>query len=181
MKKAQKMPTPIMPEFSREIALDKITNTPFVYHIQADFKECQALAKRFGVAAINQLEASFTITQGVSGKLFEVDGHIHAKINQECIVSLEEFSTALSFPIRLILRNYGKDDLQTLDYNLNLDEEDVEDLRGKSVFDLGEIAAQYLSLAIDPYPRSPTAELQNKPAQTDSYNPFQKLKDFQKK
>ena len=191
LKKVVTMKNYITPEFSRQFCLEKVSNTPISYHINATFDECQALANRFNIVSIEQIKGDFKIHRG-NKKTFEIDGHIHAELTQECIVSLEAINSSLSFPIRLILKNYSSDDIDETNFDLELDmaEKDIDYLEGQTVFDLGEITAQYLSLALNPYPRSSSSfNLENNmekasESSNDSIknqNPFKKLENFQKK
>lgn len=151
------MTAQINPEFSRIVPLDKVGQSPLNYHIQAEEDERKALTDRFKIVGIQQLDADFVIRKGRQENSFEIDGLVQAIVVQSCVVTLEDVIDSLKFPIRLILKEYGQDELHDPEDDLNLDDDaDIEDLKEDSI-DLGEITAQYLSLALDPYPRSSKA------------------------
>ena len=64
------MPRPLgtqAPEFSRPIEIDQIGPDGASIEIEADPSEREALARRFGLAGLDRLAASLTVTPGQPG------------------------------------------------------------------------------------------------------------------
>lgn len=173
------------PEFSRVILLDKVGQAPLTSRVQAVPGECEALSKRLDIVSIGRLEADFTIRKGEYANSFEVDGHVSADVVQSCVVTWVDVPATLNFPIRLIFRQYSPDSVHTVDSDQELvgDDVDIDDLAGQETIDIGEITAQYLSLALDPYPRAAgvaAPEVVAETAKVVPLSPFEKLKDLKK-
>lgn len=141
------------PEFARPHRLDKIGTGESQISISADEAERAALARRFDLAGIGSLDASFTLRRDAAGVLAR--GHLSASVVQRCVVTAEPVPAAIEedFAIRFLPEpdGSGADEVE-------LDEEDCDTVfyTGGAI-DLGEAAAETLALALDPYPRSPNA------------------------
>ena len=61
------MPEQIAPEFSRIVNTDEQVGKKNKIEIEANEKECAALAERFELIAINSLKATLTITTAGNG------------------------------------------------------------------------------------------------------------------
>jgi len=135
------------PEFSRPVALPRLGQVER-FRIAADEGERAALARRFGLLAIERFEADVVLRRLREGARLEAS--IDAEVVQECVVTLEP------------VRNRVRDEFSLL-YGavVPAEHEDavVEALEGDSI-DVGEAAAQQLSLALDPYPRAAGVALQ---------------------
>lgn len=151
-------PTP-PPEFSRPIPVDTMPRDDITREIEASPAECQALAARFGLQAIGRLAATVRISRVGDGRMARVRGELAAEVVQTCVVTLDpvpasvaEHFTALFVPEALM----PAEDEIVLD-PARLDE-DLPEPMTNGVIDIGELTAQHLSLALDPYPRRPGAE-----------------------
>ncbi len=172
------------PEFSRVVVLEKVGLSPYAVNIEANESEKAQLAKRFNIPRIGFLKASFMINKGSMSGEYKVDGSVVADVTQSCVVSLEDVPAHLEFPIHLILRQGNEEEFQD-DIEANFEDADV-DLEFYQSFeiDLGEICAQYLSLALDPYPRSPrhndSTPFEEPEEGEKKLNPFAVLEKLQK-
>jgi len=150
---------PPPPEFSRP-ELSRIVKVrphpPQTLTVEANDSERAALAQRFGIAAIDSLVAVARFIE--DGTAISVDGEIDAALVQECAVAGDRFpvKVAESFSVRMVPPARRA---VTPDEEIELDEDDLDEIEfdGES-FDLGEIVAQTLALAIDPYAEGPNAE-----------------------
>jgi uncharacterized metal-binding protein YceD (DUF177 family) len=125
--------------------------------IVATATERDALAKRYGILSLDALEAQVTVRDDGSGEII-VEGHLQAQVVQECVVTLEPVSetVATSFDQRYTLTPAEP----TTDLVIRPDDsEPPEPVIGDSI-DLGELVAEFLSLAINPYPRAQDADVQ---------------------
>lgn len=142
------------PEFTRRYALDSIGSAPRVVTIEADEGERAALAKRFDLIALDTLTAEATLAAVAGG--VEARGAIHAVLSQPCVVTSEPVPATIDepFALRFIadLPAEGGDEEE----GLELSDADCDILPFENGgIDLGEVAAQTLGLALDPFPRSP--------------------------
>lgn len=146
----------ILSEFSRPIDLATLPTAGTTREIAAKPAELVALARRFGLVALTALTARLDITPvkhaGIAGA--RVHGSFKAHVTQTCVVSLEPFESDLAETIELdLLPPEALKGDETADLYLD---EAVEPLDGE-MLDIGELVAQHLSLALDPYPRRPGA------------------------
>lgn len=148
-------------EFSRTIPVDRLRRGVVSEHIEANERERQALAERFELEAVGRLTADVRL-EALPNGMVRVAGRLDAAVVQTCVVSLEsvpatvsENFSALFAPPEMIGDEDGDIDI---DFEALAEEED--DLPEPIVnhrIDIGELTAQHLSLALDPYPRAPDA------------------------
>ncbi len=137
------------PEFSRPT---RLPNEVRHLTLTANPAECAALAERFAILRIARFSAALTLVPESGGSV-RVQGHLSAKVTQECVASLEPMEQRVAAPIALRLLAEG--DTPTDDDPDSPDE--IETNNG--MVDLGEACAEQLALALDPYPRRPDAQL----------------------
>jgi uncharacterized metal-binding protein YceD (DUF177 family) len=123
--------------------------------LSANAAECAALARRFGIVALDRLSASLRIER-VPGGLVRVSGRLEADVVQNCVVSLVDFGSHVE---ESLSADFGDSPARIgAEVDVDLDYDPPEPIEG-GVIDLGELVAQYLSLALDPHPRAPGAFL----------------------
>lgn len=173
---------PDHPEFSREIPLAEIEAAPAERHIEADDGERASLAARLGLDEIPALACDLKVRRLADQRTFEVDGVLDAEVVQRCVVTLEPFAAPVRD--RFSLRFAPVAAVAELD--LDVEDDAPEPIEGDHL-DLGEIAAQQLSLALDPHPRKPGAEIPDgtidsvEVPDTARKNPFAKLAELKHK
>ena len=134
---------------------------PFRRSMAATAEERQGLAERFGLLSLNGLEADLEIVSaGTSGR-FLLKGNLRAEVTQQCVVTLEPVDASIEEPFEIILgwspvRGEG-DGIDSGEFD---PDEDFVEIGAGDGLDLGEMVAQQLSLALDPYPRKPDAHLE---------------------
>lgn len=140
------------PELSRPLRLDQIGAGESKVEVRAEPEERAALARRFGIVAVDRLEAAFTLHKDASGVIAR--GHVSGSVVQACVVTDEplpvrvEEDVAIRFVPEPADGAAGEDE-----HELSGDELDTIFYTGGTV-DLGEAAAETLALGLDPYPRS---------------------------
>lgn len=139
------------PEFSVEISLDSVGEDPRVIDLAAKPEEKAALAQRFGLLSIESLAANLTLTWLKTGRILSVSGQISAGVTQSCVVTLDPVPATVAENIEIV---FARDSADTADI---IDPNEVEPLEGETL-DIGELVAEELSLALDPYPRSPNID-----------------------
>jgi uncharacterized metal-binding protein YceD (DUF177 family) len=124
--------------------------------------ECAALARRFGISAINRLAAQVALAE--DGAAITADGTLTAELVQACAVSGEDFSVVVQTPIALRFVAATGVPVQP-DAEIELADEQLDEIEfDGDMFDLGEAVAQTLALAIDPYAEGPNADAVRKHA-----------------
>ncbi|WFL78199.1 DUF177 domain-containing protein [Altererythrobacter arenosus] len=128
--------------------------------IDADENERTALARRFGIPAVNAIHAEISLEE--DGKAVLARGTLTANIVQNCAVSGEEFEVSIDEPLLMRFVKEGQIDpalSEDEEIEIEISPEDCDEIEysGES-FDLGEAVAQSLGLAIDPYAEGPEAD-----------------------
>jgi uncharacterized metal-binding protein YceD (DUF177 family) len=141
------------PEFSRPVGVNTLPRGGRTIAIEADEAERVALARRFGLLALDAFKARLTLTAG-RGDTVVVTGTLTAAVVQRCVVTLDPVPAAVEDEVEAVFAAAaGRDEAEIEVDPLAAEVEPLADGR----IDLGELAAQHLSLALDPYPRSPDA------------------------
>lgn len=140
------------PEFSRPIRTRALPAREVT--LRAEPAEREALARRFGIAAIDSLEARVRLE--ADGDAVLASGEMTAALVQTCAVSQDDFPVRVHEPVRL---RFVPPADRPVEEDLELPDDDADEIEfvGDS-FDLGEAIAQTLALAIDPYAEGPEAE-----------------------
>jgi uncharacterized metal-binding protein YceD (DUF177 family) len=172
-------------EFSRPIAIDRIAGTASHVEIEANEAERAALAERFDLVSLDRLSAKFSLRR-LRKDLIRVKGKISAALVQACVVTLEPIPAEVSEEFELDFTEDTGDRAGELDLDAEA-ADGPEPLEGPEI-DLGEVAAEQLGLAIDPYPRKAGAEIpaewvaapEAEPAPPEKVNPFAELGKLKK-
>ncbi|MEQ9813489.1 MAG: DUF177 domain-containing protein [Azospirillaceae bacterium] len=144
------------PEFSRPIKLTEIGRLKG-FEIEATAEERARLARRFGLDGIDSLTATVDVRKAGPG-LYRVSGSLEAAVRPVCVVTLEPFASTVSEDYEaLYAESRAAADLELAEVDLDPDAEDPEPLTGNAI-DVGELVAQHLALALDPYPHKPGIE-----------------------
>ncbi len=145
----------IPPELHRPVATDRIAAAGQSFEVRADAAECAAVAQRLGIPAVHALFCRFQVTRQMDARSGEIiaEGHLQARIDRECVITLECFSMKVEerFRVRFVPQGTeaGDDDPES---------DDEIPYEGTGI-DLGEAAVEQLALTLDPYPRKPGAAL----------------------
>lgn len=145
-------------EFSRPVKVETLPRDGLRQHIEANAEERAALARRCGLASIAALAADVVIKR--AGKGVRVTGALKGEVEQICVVSLDPFPTSIEeeIDIRFGPPRSEKRARPPAEEVLLLDAEDDPDPIIDGMIDIGEVAAEFLALALDPYPRKPGVE-----------------------
>lgn len=186
-------------EWTALVEVEKLPAAPKIFKIEADEQERVDLARRMGIVSVEKAEADITL-QRVSGGVIHALGSLRAEVTQSCVVSLapvrevieEEFegwfgsdSSAVSFARAKSDRDAKKSGMESEILEESVDPEPIVN----GAVDIGELAAQHLSLSLDPYPHAPGVKYE---LAVDSHeqtpegvnlrkNPFEALKDWKEK
>lgn len=141
-------------EFSRPVRIDTLTPAPRAMAIEADADERAALARRFGLQEIGVLKAELSLVR--NGEAVTATGELSAEVVQSCVATGEPVPARVEEPFALLFRPQPETNPDE-EVELSEGELDVIFYAG-ALIDVGEAVAETLSLALDPYPRSPTAD-----------------------
>lgn len=144
------MTTDHLPEFARRHRLGG--TEPRSLELRAKPAECAALASRFRIPGVERLEASLTLTPEPGGTI-RLRGRLRADVVQECVVTLGPVPQTVDAALDLRILPPG-----TPATDDDPDSPDEIETFGDAV-DLGEVVAEQLALALDPYPRAPDAAI----------------------
>jgi len=142
------------------VSLDVIGPKPIERRIEATAEERAALARRFDLLALDRLEAVATLRRIAGRDAIRVELRLVADVVQRCVVTLGEVPSRIEDAGVVVLAPESAPTREVvLDAALDAEaEEEVEPLTGNEI-DLGEMAAQNLAVALDPWPRVPGATL----------------------
>ncbi len=148
-------------EIERIVDLDRMGPNGVALEISASDGERAALAKRFGFLGLPAFSARVTADRRVGGQIV-VEGRMRGKIVQACILTLDPVSQELDETFRIVFKRDFEDekDPESGDAVINAQADAPEPLQG-NLLDVGEIVAEQLSLAADPYPRKPGVKLED--------------------
>jgi uncharacterized metal-binding protein YceD (DUF177 family) len=143
-------------EFSRPVRIDTLGGQPRAMAIAAEPAERAALAGRFGLLAIDRLEAELAISR--DGEEVALHGSLQAAVIQACVASGAPVPATLIVPFDLVFRPQPASG-QAADEEVELSESELDIIfYDRAEVDIGEAVAETLSLNLDPYPRSPEAD-----------------------
>ncbi len=156
-------------EFSRVVVLELRRDRPLAFAIEARPSECAALARRFGLVRLDALSAAGELHAQAGGG-WKLEARLEAKLMQSCVISLEAFPVAVaeSFTVEF-------SPAVTPDGSGEVDvaENDAEPCPRDGRLDIGEVVAQQLSLALDPFPHAPGVAWEgNAEAAAERQTPF---------
>lgn len=136
---------------ARPVVVDPWPSGGIELPFEATPKECGLLARRFDLVSVDRLVGHARLDRDRGGDVIRLSGRIEAAVVQSCVVSLEDVpeTVAETFECRFTRAAIDPDDVAW--------DQDLEPLEGAEL-DLGEIFAQQLSVALDPYPRAEGAE-----------------------
>lgn len=140
-------------EFARPERIDTIGEGARTIIVSADATERAALAVRFGLAEIALLRGEFSVRRDAGDIV--AHGRIVAQVTQRCVVTAEPIAAQIDEPVALRFVTEAADAGDEIE--LTAEALDVIAYSGESI-DLGEVAAETMALALDPFPRGANAE-----------------------
>lgn len=168
-------------EFSRIVTFDQIGSTNLNYHVEAKPGECKLLSKRFSLVAIHQLSGDFVLSKAEGPGWYLIVGIIHGDVVQTCVSTLKDVPAHVEATVQILLKPSREEDTEK-EFMIDLEDEQDIEYYTEEYTDLGEIAAQYLYLNLDPFPHAPDAPDFSEPKDEEMTNPFaQALKGLKKK
>ena len=159
------------------VTFENIPETGQHFELDADAGVRAAVAKVAGLRDLSRLHASFDVMRrGADG--LHVLGAISASVGQTCVVTLEPLASEIAETIDLVFiprrapEPSGDEDEKAVPRDVKWD--DPEPLIDGTV-DLGALAAEFLILGLDPYPRKPGAVFESLDDDKPDPGPFAAL------
>jgi uncharacterized metal-binding protein YceD (DUF177 family) len=148
-------------ELERVVDLDRMGPGGAALDIVASDSERAALVHRFGFLELPAFSARVTVDRRPGAQVI-VEGRLRGKIIQACILSLEPVAQDLDEAFRIVFKQglAEEQDPESGESVVSAQVDAPEPLPG-NMLDVGEIVAEQLSLAADPYPRKPGLKLED--------------------
>ncbi len=148
-------------EIERIVDVDRMGPNGAALEIAASDSERAALAKRFGFLGLPAFSARVTVDRRPGG-LVVVEGRLRGKIVQACILTLDPVTQDLDETFRIVFKQglAEEKDPESGEALVSAQADAPEPLPG-NLLDVGEIVAEQLSLAADPYPRKHGVKLED--------------------
>jgi hypothetical protein len=158
------------------VRLDDVPETGLHFDLVADENVRAGLAALAGVRGVPRLEAAIDVARHGNG--LRAIGRVTATVGQTCVVTLEPMESQVDEFIDVVFAPASEGEFAEQNAALEADEppEDLSD----GTADIGALAAEFLLLGIDPYPRKPGAEFSPPREDSATATPFAaliKLKD----
>jgi len=183
-------------EWSHFIDIDAMEEKRMELSISPDPEQKAALERRLNILSIDDLRADLIIDKGEGGFNIHVHGTLHARVTQNCVITDEPVVNDVQEPIegwfadpdRAVSMTQAKNKLLMKKGNAEMpitDERDDPESMVDGHVDLGELAAQFLSLSVNPYPHAEGALPKDEDGSVhkdeiaeERKNPFAALKDW---
>ena len=145
---------PAAAEYSLVVTLDRIGTHPTAVDLSPNAETLAKLSTRFGLAGLSAFRGSATVV--LVGSDVRVTGDLQAMPTYVCRVSGQSFEQALRTGFDVLFR---ADAVSTQPEEIELVAGDLDiDVLDSHGVDVGELAAQSMGLALDPWPRAPDAD-----------------------
>jgi uncharacterized metal-binding protein YceD (DUF177 family) len=138
---------------ARPVVVDPWPSGGIELSLEATPEERRALALRFGLVSVERLAGHARLERCGKGEIVRLRGRLEAQVIQSCVVSLEDVRATVDEAFECRFTRPGGSVQGDLAWD-----DDVEPLEGAEL-DVGEIFAQQLVLALDPYPRAAGADV----------------------
>ncbi len=136
-------------EFSHPVPVDELGEGEMVIEIAADAEERAALAHRFGLLALDRLAATVRLKR-VDRESVRFVADFAAEVVQACVVTLEPVAERIDDRVELLFSVPASSEVPAVVVRLGDDEPEPF---GGDAIDIGEVVAEHLGLALNPYPR----------------------------
>jgi uncharacterized metal-binding protein YceD (DUF177 family) len=155
------------------VRLEDVPETGLHLDLAADEHVRAGLAALVGVVDIPRLEAVLDVVRHGNG--LRATGRMSATVGQTCVVTLEPVQNEVDEPIDVIFKPPAAGDAAIEDVPGELDADEPPEVLADGTADLGALAAEFLLLGIDPYPRKPGAQFTPPVEQGAGTSPFAAL------
>ena len=140
-----------------------------------------ALARHVGVVAIPALAATLELTHARGGDV-QVEGRLTGCLVQTCVVTLDPFEVNVDEPIAVRFSPVvaAEPTAHLGEVEIGLTEQDPPEPLVDGRIDVGALLTEFLSLAVNPYPRKPGAAWPETAEPDEPQSPFAALAELRK-
>ena len=142
-----------------------LTDKPKTIEWRANKPECDELAERLNVLAVNDFKASVTAKRD---NLIHVKGKVEATLVQACVVTGEPVEEKINEDFEEFFTDNKR---YKLSIDISMDSPDITPVENNRI-DLAELATQYLILSMNPYPHKEGVSFKDKIEDDSKPNPF---------
>lgn len=142
--------------FSRTVRVADLPDGETSWSLTADAGQCRALAERFKVLKVEDLQAEGTLSPARAGRKLTVRGRVSGRVGQSCVVTLEPVDTEIDAGFVLVFREEESSVAAGDEIAVDPDD-DYEPMVGGEI-DLAEAVAVQFALEIPDYPRADGAD-----------------------
>ena len=175
--------------FSYPVKVGHISANPVEVTISADAAERAGLAALWSILEVKALTATFEVRRWKRDGV-RLKGRVSADIVQACVVTLDPVESHIDEAVEAVFVPEGSKlarmpvASETGEMLLDPDGPDAPEIFTGDTIDAGEVAAEHVALAIDPYPRRADVAFVGHIESTDKDDrkpsPFAVLKDWKK-
>lgn len=156
------------------VRLEDVPETGLHLDLVADEHVRTGLAAIAGVTNVPRLQAVLDVVRHGNG--LRATGRVSATVGQTCVVTLEPMENEIDEPVDVVFApEAGNAAGEELARGADFDAAEPPEVLSDGTADMGAIAAEFLLLGIDPYPRKPGAEFTPPPEQRADTSPFAAL------
>ncbi len=166
--------------WSVPVTVEDIPDTGLHLEIEAPAAVRAELAELAQLRDLPQLSAVFDLTR--MGSAIAITGLVKAKVGQNCVVTLEPIESAIEEAVNLeFAPQAGEAEPGPKSARKRKrDDDPPEPLVGETL-DLGALAAEFLILGIDPYPRKSGVQFAAPKVEDNGERPFAVLEALKKR
>lgn len=152
--------------FSFPVKVGHISSNPVSLKLEADEKEREGLAKLWKIVGVTSLKADVRTSRWKRDGL-RISGSFVGDLVQNCVVSLKPISTKIEdeFVAHFVPETSKlarQDDVQNGEIVIDVDGPDLPDTFSGNMIDIAAVVSEFAAMSIDPYPRDPEAEIEEK-------------------
>jgi uncharacterized metal-binding protein YceD (DUF177 family) len=172
--------------FSYKVKVGHVSHNPIEVHIEADDRECKALAALWEVVSVDALSADLKLRRWKKDGV-KVFGELRGRVTQSCVVTLEPVESDFAEEIDQIFVPEGSA-LARMPANdegeliVDPDGPDLPETFSGDAIDVGALVAELATMGLDPYPRKPGAafsdRIESTAAEDKRPSPFAVLKSM---
>jgi uncharacterized metal-binding protein YceD (DUF177 family) len=160
--------------WSIPVRVDEVPEEGREFVLSADAGVRARIARAAGLVDLARLDATLAVTRDGT----RVTGRISATITQTCVVTLEPLVNEIDEPVEVIFAPAAEQSAQL--EAAAADAPDPPEPLVNGTIDLGALAAEFLLLGLDPYPRKPDAAFAAPQDEAGRDSPFAALAALRK-
>lgn len=150
------------PPFSYLVKVGHVSANPVTVRLSADAGERAALAQTWKVLAVGMLEAELDVSRWKRDGV-RINGTVRAQLTQACVVTLDPVEAQIEEPFEALFVPEGSrlarmEGGESGEVIVDAEGPDMPEPFTGDAIDAGAVVAEFVALAIDPYPRKDDVE-----------------------